>query len=278
MPRHDIAVRGARLAHNPVWDTRSDSLLWVDVPASTVHRFTPGRGDATLEVPQPVSAAIPRSRGGLVLHLAEGIALFDSSGEHRTWLVYWAREGVRGAATAADCKGRLWASTVGDDESPGGWLARVAPDGAASVVLDSVRAGNGLAWSPDQDRMYFADSATGRIDVFDFEPATGQASGRRPWCEAGGEPAGLCVDAEGCVWVALRDGAEVRRYTPKGAVDQCVPLPSQRPTGCCFGGVDLTDLYVTTSRAGLDAPGEADGALLVLPDIGTGLRGYAFAG
>src|SRR5436305_784712 len=96
-----LAIRCGQLACS----SGAHSLLWVDVPASTVHRFTPGRGDATLEVPQPVSAAIPRSRGGLVLHLAEGIALFDASGERRTWLVYWAREGVRGAAAAVDSKG-----------------------------------------------------------------------------------------------------------------------------------------------------------------------------
>ncbi|EQD87214.1 SMP-30/gluconolactonase/LRE family protein [Saccharopolyspora erythraea] len=275
----EVAVpAAARHGYAPVWDTGTDSLLWVDVPARTVHRMTVDRVDHSMEVPQAVSSARPRSRGGLVLHLAEGVALFDADGEHRVWLVYWARDGVRGGATAIDRKGRLWASTVREDESGDGWLARVTDDGAAKIALDGLAAACGVGWSPDDARMYFADSATGRVDVLDFDVAAGTATGRRPLCEVGGEPAGLCVDADGCVWVAVRDAAQIRRYTPEGELDRCVELPVRRPTDCCFGGPDLTDLYVTSARDGVSDPGDTDGAVLVVPGIGTGLRTPAFTG
>jgi sugar lactone lactonase YvrE len=278
----DIAVREpAQLGQAPTWDPGSGTLLWVDVLASVVHRFTPGGSDHSLRVPQPVSAAKPRSHGGLVLTLAEGIALFEANAERRTWLVYWARDGVRGSQTAVDSKGRLWAGTARPDETGGGWLARVAPDGAATVVLDDVAGGNGVAWSPDDDHMYFVDSPTGRIDVLDFDATSGQAIGRRVFCEitgSEGEPTGTCVDEAGCVWVVLRGGAELRRYTPEGALDRSVALPARRPTGCCFGGADLTDLYVTSARSGVETPADTDGAVLVLPGIGKGLRTPAFAG
>jgi sugar lactone lactonase YvrE len=72
--------------------------------------------------------------------------------------------------------------------------------------------------------MYYADSATGRVDVFDVDPSDGQVSGRRPLLEIelpGAVPDGLTVDAEGFLWVALWDGGRVRRYTADGSTVRC---------------------------------------------------------
>ncbi|WP_433871624.1 SMP-30/gluconolactonase/LRE family protein [Saccharopolyspora sp. CA-218241] len=272
----DIAVRAqARRGGAPTWDVRTDTVLWVDGPARSVHRFTPGRADHEMDVPQLIGAGKPRSLGGLVLHLDEGIALFESTGTNRTWLVYWAREGVTPGATAIDGKGRLWATTISPDRSDG-WLARVSGSGSATIALSGLTAVTGLDWSPDGALMYLA--VDGRLDVLDHDLATGEIAARRPLCEVGEALGGMCVDADGGIWVALREAGELRRFTPDGALDRTAALPARRPTGCCFGGEELTDLYVTTARDGVDEPGEADGALLVLPDAGTGLRPFAFAG
>lgn len=260
---------------SPVWDSGFSSLLWVDVPAKAVHRYFPGGDDHVLTVPQSVSAALPRSAGGLLLHLNEGIALFEPREEIRTWLVYWAREGVGPAATAVDGRGRLWAGTRGDSS---GWLARVEPTGSAKVMLDAQQGYDGLTWSPEEDRLYLSDSAAGHISVFGFDAELGDISEVHQRIELDSAPGGLCTDADGCLWVAMSQRPEIRRYTPDGTLDRTVVLPSQRPTGCCFGGDELTDLYVTTARDGLSAPHDCDGAVLVLPDAGQGRRTYSFAG
>ena len=79
------------------------------------------------------------------------------------------------------------------------------------------------------------------------------------------------MDAEGCVWVALWDGAAVRRYTPDGRLDRAVELPVRRPTACAFGGPGLRDLYITTARTGLASPHPLSGSLVV-PDAGRACR------
>jgi sugar lactone lactonase YvrE len=65
----------------------------------------------------------------------------------------------------------------------------------------------------------------------------------------------LTVDEEGGVWVALYGGGTVRRYTPIGELDEVIEVAAQRVTACTFGGSDLNQLFITTSREGLE-PGE----------------------
>ncbi|GAB3005386.1 SMP-30/gluconolactonase/LRE family protein [Saccharothrix stipae] len=278
----EVAVRAeAELGEAPTWDHASGTLLWVDVLGNEVHRYNPSRDDdAVFEVPQHVGAAKPRSGGGIVVNLRDGVAVIDRDGV-KTWLVYWAREGVRGNDAAVDPAGRLWAGTMRYDEDPGGWLARIEPSGDAKVVLDKVSVSNGIGWSPDATLMYYVDSAERRIDVLDYDRATGEATNRRPLAEVPrGLPDGLTVDASGAVWVALWGGAALHRYTPDGALDREIELPVGQPTAVCFGGLDFTDLYVTTARVGLsqDALSELAGSVLVIPGAGEGLPSTAFAG
>ena len=283
----EVAVRAsARVGEGATWDSASSTLLWIDVLNSEVHRHDPARGsDAVLTVPQHVGAAKPRAGGGLVLNLRDGVALADRDGDY-TWLVYWARDGVRGNDAGVDPAGRLWAGTMRYDEAPGGgWLAVVEGDGAARVAVPEVTISNGVAWDPDAALMYYVDSSTRRVDVFDYDRGSGEISARRPLCEVtgtAGVPDGICVDADGCVWVALHGGGAVRRYTPGGRVDREIAVPVPQPTSCCFGGPDLTDLYVTTAREGLSdaqlAGHELSGSVLVVPGAGQGQRTPAFTG
>ncbi|MGH3438600.1 MAG: SMP-30/gluconolactonase/LRE family protein [Sciscionella sp.] len=283
----DIALRTeATLGEGPTWDPRTATLLWLDILRGEIHRFDPSRGiDDMTEVGQHVGAAKPRTAGGLVANLVEGVALLDADGGRR-WLVYWARDGVRGNDAGVDPSGRLWAGTMRYDQAAGGgWLARVEPSGDAGTVLAEVSISNGIGWSPDGARMYYIDSPTHRIDVFDFDAAEGSATNRRPLCtvaDTDGVPDGLCVDSSGCVWVAVNGGGAVRRYTPQGALDREVRLPVSQVSACCFGGDGLGDLYATTAREGMTAQQLAEqplsGSLFVLPGAGNGIAQPLFAG
>ncbi|WP_280336610.1 SMP-30/gluconolactonase/LRE family protein [Nocardia wallacei] len=280
-PKSDVyeaVVEIAELGEGPTWDGTAGRLLWVDILGCRIHSFDPLSGvDSQLPTEQHVGAAKPCLGGGLVTNLRDGIGLYDPANNFR-WLRHNPVPGRRGNDAAVAPDGTLWAGTMRYDERPGGGtLSRIMPDGTAVLVLGDVTISNGIGWSPDGRRMYFVDTPTRRIDVFDYTAAG--ASGRRPWVtieQGAGFPDGLTVDTDGAVWVALWDGASLRRYTPKGHLDRVVPLPVPRPTACAFGGNDLSDLYVTTARTGLTAPDSLAGSLLVLPDIGHGLPQPAF--
>jgi sugar lactone lactonase YvrE len=122
-------------------------------------------------------------------------------------------------------------------------------------MVDGVTVSNGIDWSPEDDRMYYADSPTGRIDVFDWEPAAGTVSNRRPFVTLppeAGLPDGLCVDDDAHVWVALWGGGAVRRYRPDGTLEREVKLPVTKVTSCAFGGRELDELFITSARSGLN--------------------------
>ncbi|MEU3654021.1 SMP-30/gluconolactonase/LRE family protein [Streptomyces sp. NPDC032161] len=279
--RLDVAVsENAELGEGPTWDPAAGRLIWVDILAARVHTYDPVTGHRTVRTTeQHVGAAKPRAGGGLVVNLRDGIGLYDPDGAFR-WLVHDPEPGRRGNDAAVAPDGALWAGTMRYDETEiGGSLARVAPDGGVTPVLPVVACSNGIGWSPDERLMYYVDTPTRRVDVFDFDGEN--AVNRRPFAtieEGAGFPDGLTVDADGAVWVALWDGAAVRRYTPDGSLDRIVELPVRRPTACAFGGTDLRDLYISSARVGLDAPHPLSGSLLVLPDAGQGMPGTPFAG
>lgn len=279
--RAEPAVREkAELAEGPTWDTAAQRLIWVDILGSRVHTYDPATGHRTvLATEQHVGAAKPRVGGGLVVNLRDGIGRYDADGAF-TWLHRDPVPGRRGNDAAVAPDGTLWAGTMRYDEAPGGGtLTRTAADGTSTVLLHDVTISNGTAWSPDGSRVYYVDTPTRRVDVLRTDGQHILERRELATIEPGaGFPDGLTVDADGCVWVALWDGAQVRRYTPDGHLDRTIPLPVPRPTACAFGGPGLRDLYITTARVGLDRPHPLAGSVLVVPDAGQGLESPAFTG
>ncbi|MFJ2962980.1 SMP-30/gluconolactonase/LRE family protein [Streptomyces collinus] len=278
---YDVAVRAeAELGEGPTWDATAGRLLWIDILGSRMHTYDPATGRRTVRrTEQHIGAVKPRAGGGLVLNLRDGIGLLDPDDSFR-WLHHEPVPGRRANDAAIAPDGALWAGSMRYDEAPGGGtLSRVTGGGTVEAVLDDVAVSNGTGWSPDGRLMYYIDSPTRRVDVFDY--ADGRISGRRTLTvieEGAGFPDGLTVDAEGCVWVALWQGSAVRRYTPGGELDRVIELPVPLVTACAFGGPDLTDLYITTARTGLTGPPALAGSLFVVPGAGKGLAQPAFAG
>lgn len=267
-PWEVVVPAGAELGERPVWDPATGSLIWVDIHAGRLHRYRPGQGsDVVLELaadghPVAVGAAAPRQGGGFVLAAADGFRLTGADGtpEAGPLPVPGLDGGIRFNDGACDPAGRFWAGTVANDVKPGaGALYRLDPDGSITTVLEGVTESNGLGWSPDGDILYYIDSGERepRVRAFDYDPGTGRI-GWEPYdliaFPAGtAVPDGLAVDAEGCLWVAIWGGGEVRRYAPTGGLLATFPVPVSQPTCPGFGGPELSDLYLTTAWEGMDS-------------------------
>jgi sugar lactone lactonase YvrE len=248
----------AELGEGPVWDPDAAWLYFVDITRGLVHRYDPDtRTSRSHQVDAMVGAVALAAAGDLVLAVRDGFARLDpDSGRVRPIADVEADlPGQRMNDGKCDPAGRFWAGTMAIDERPGaGALYRLDPDGRVHRMLANVTISNGLDWSEDGRLMYYVDTPTGSIDIFDFDVATGAIANRRSLARVApgeGWPDGLTLDADGYLWVALWSGGAVRRYAPDGTLDRIVKVPTTYPTSCAFGGPDLGDLYITTAATAL---------------------------
>jgi sugar lactone lactonase YvrE len=256
----------AGLGECPRWSAREAALYWVDIAAHELHRFEPSTGARRVRrFDEPVGCFALRHRGGLVLALRHGFALLDDfDGELRPIGpgIEAGRADIRFNDGRADAAGRFWAGTVNLGKSAAdAALYRLQPDGAAARMAQGALTSNGLAFSPDDRTLYWADTPNHVVFAFDFELKSGVIRNRRVFHRfppGGGRPDGASVDEGGCYWVALYDGGRVARLSPEGRILQEVAVPARRVTMIGFGGLDRRTAYVTSARAGLTPAELAD--------------------
>ena len=242
-----VAAR-AELGEGQRWDAATGRLLWVDIEARLLHVFSPEtREDRAIALDNRVGVGQPMSDGRVLVALADRLAaleLDDESVETLVPLPHGPRLRVNDGA--CDPLGRFWFGSLElDFAKHAGALYRY--DGELREIVSEVTLSNGIGWSPDGTLMYYVDTLTWGVDVFDFD---GLPSDRRRFAtieRGAGAPDGLAVDDEGGVWVALYGGSAVRCYAPDGELDEVIEIPARNVTSCCFGGADGRTLFVTTA-------------------------------
>ncbi len=277
-------VTGPVAAHGegPVWAPEWPGVRWVDMLAGDVLELD--GGEVRRHHVGAVAAALrPGTGGGVVLALERGFALADGAlTAVRPLPEVWTDPGVRMNDGGCDPDGRFYCGSMAYDGTPGaGALHRLDPDGSVTTVLTGVTVSNGLAWSPDGGTAYYVDTPTGRIDAFDYTAAAGLTHRRTVVTIPAevGSPDGLTVDAEGNLWVALWGGGAVHCYTPDGEQVARAGFPVTQVTACAFGGPDLDELYVTTSRQGVEEGTQPEaGSLFRLRPGVRGLPAHRFSG
>src|SRR5688572_21470240 len=223
----------------PVWSEHWGGLRWVDMLAGDILSLEPNGNVRRRHIASIVAALRPRRSGGAVIGVERGFALESATGEVRLLDQLWSDPGIRMNEGSCDPDGRFYCGSMAyDKRAAAASLYRLDPDGHVEVVLDSITISNGLDWSPDGALAYYNDTDTNRVDVFDYDRASGM-SGRRTFVNLRNEglrPDGLTVDAEGGVWVAISNGGMVRRYLANGKFDVAVEVPTKKTTACTIGG------------------------------------------
>jgi sugar lactone lactonase YvrE len=265
----------------PVWWPGWGGLRWVDMLAGDVLSLR-DNGDVGRRHVGSVAAALgPRRSGGAVIGVERGFVLEAPDGSLTPLPELWSGDEVRMNEGGCDPDGRFYCGSMAYDQRPGGArLYRLDADLSVHVVLDAVTVSNGLDWSPDGSRVYYNDTATHRISVFDYDLESG-LTGRRIFAEIpdDGRPDGLTVDSEGGVWTAISNGGVVHRYTPHGRLDEVLEVPARKVTACTFGGERLDELFITTSREGLsEGEDPLAGSLFRASPQVVGLPAREFAG
>ena len=153
-----------------------------------------------------------------------------------------------------DARGRAYIGNFGFDmlaratPRPTG-LILVEPDGRARVVAEDLHFPNGMVITPDGGTLIVAESYAGRLSAFDIQ-ADGALAQRRVWAQLPERvgPDGICLDAEGAVWLASPVTREVLRVRAGGEVTHRVPTAGQA-TACMLGGADRRTLFILSASS-----------------------------
>ncbi|RUO32443.1 SMP-30/gluconolactonase/LRE family protein [Aliidiomarina soli] len=270
-----------RLGEGIVWHAQTETLWWTDIHGCQLHRYHwHSRRLETWTTPERLTAfsVITTDPIKMVVSFASGFAIYEPESQQVQWLARPELEtsGHRFNDGRTDRQGRFWSATmVEHDEGKQGSLYRLNANGC-SPVLEGFAIPNALCWNPEGTRMYHADTPTGVIQQYDFEPANGTPSNPRVFASVPrGEPDGATVDAQGDLWVALWGGSGVARFNPHGQLQGVLDLPVSQPTCVAFGGPDMNILFVTSATEGLTEAQKANeplaGSVLIYQTHGRGL-------
>ncbi len=270
-----LARVGAELGEGPLWRTETSEVLWVDILRGEIHALGFDGIDrlvATLD--EPVGAVALDRAGQIFAATPRG--LVDLDGRLHAAIPAEADD-LRMNDGKPDPLGRFVGGTMtlGEPRPSAGSLWSLNGQDPQKLVSGATIS-NGLAWNAASTEMYWIDTPTGRIDIFDYDAASGGAINRRTWVEIPadvGSPDGMCIDSEGGLWVALWGGSAVHRYEA-GELTAVVEIPTPLVTCPTFAGRELDRLVVTTASIELDEPRDGAGDIY-LAEVGvTGVDPY----
>ena len=245
---------GLKFTEGPVWHPDS-YLLFSDIPAATIYRLVPGAGPSPWREQSGNSNGLTLDRQGRLLACEHGnrrVSRTEADGSVAPLATQY--QGKR-LNSPNDLVVRSDGSTYFTDppygikpeqqELPWNGVFRISPSGELQLLLSDFERCNGLAFSPDESRLYIADTWRKHIRVFSVAPdgsLSGDALFADMTSDVAGGPDGMKVDVEGRLYVAGAGGIWV--YRPSGELVGVLPTP-QTPANLAFGGSDHQTLFVT---------------------------------
>jgi sugar lactone lactonase YvrE len=250
----------------PLWHPAERNIYWVDIGGFSVHRIHPLTGEhRAWRLDSEPSALAIHTHGGLVVATRAGFVHLDTASGEVTPIAPapYDTATTRFNDGRVDPAGRFWVGTIFEPRDRQAADMFCLDKGAVSLKWSGgMMNSNGLAFSPDGRVMYHADTASHRIDRYDFDAASGNASNRQTFQQFavdktsptyGGRPDGAAVDSEGAYWCAMFEGGRLMRFAADGTLLREIALPLRCPTMLAFGGDDLRTLYITSASHGRSA-------------------------
>jgi sugar lactone lactonase YvrE len=169
-----------------------------------------------------------------------------------------------------DGEGRAWVGNFGFDRHRGEeqrttCIVRVDPDGKVTKAADDLLFPNGTVITPDGRTLIVGETFAHRLTAFDIG-ADGSLANRRLWAQVEGcYPDGICLDAEGAIWVSDPFGHRLLRVFEGGRIATEIPLAPRGAYACMLGGADRRTLFVcTNSGSGPTMADKRDGRIETL--------------
>lgn len=268
---------GYHWAEGPVWNRKENCLLFSDVPANAIIKWKTGESCAQYFSPSGYTGSAPftgrepgsngltyDAAGQLVMceHGDRRVARLEKDGSKTTLADRYDGHRLNSPNDLAfKSNGDLYFTDPAyglpktfDDpqrELPFCGVYRRSKDGKVTLLTKDLQAPNGIAFSPDEKRLYVSDSAQGLWMVYDVKPDGTLGAGRvffdaKPWAKTRkGAPDGLKVDRQGNLFASGPEGIYV--FAPDGT--HLGTIETGVPTANCAWGDDGSTLYITANTA-----------------------------
>lgn len=250
----EILVKGLCFGEGPRWH---DGALWFsDMHDDTVFRVS---ADGQLSEVVKLEGDQPSGLGWLpdgrllVVSMTRRQLLVEEGGKLELLADLSDLAGYHCNDMVTDREGRSYVGNFGFDlhtgETPrNAELILVTPDGHARVVADEMAFPNGTVITPDGRTLIVGESMGRCLTAFDIAE-NGDLSGRRTWAMLEGAlPDGICLDAEGGIWVASPVSNEALRVLEGGEVTDRIKVENQA-YACMLGGDDRRTLHILTAAS-----------------------------
>lgn len=260
----------------PVWNKEGHFLVFSDIPNDEIKRWSAGGGVATFRKPSQNANGNTLDLSGRLLsceHSGRRVARLEKDGSLQTVVDSFEGKKLNSPNdVVVQSNGWIWftdpeyglknkpgSKEKADKQQAGNYVYRHDPKtGATTAVVRDFVQPNGLAFSPDEKKLYIADSGTPRhIRVFDVS-SNGVLSNGRVFCTIDqGGPDGIRVDRDGRVWSSAGDGVHV--FAADGTRLGKILVP-ESPANLCFGGDDGKTLFITARKSLYSVPVKVTGA------------------
>lgn len=255
-----VIPANVELAETPIWDTRIHRLYWTDLFSGDIHRYDPTTQQTEIyRTQQLIGSAIPcDDQNQLLCALESGLYLLDLTTGKLSFLIDPdGNDHNRYNDTRCDSKGRIFTSSVSKaygtdqyDPSMQGAFYMVDTDLKVQTITDGVQQYNGIVWNQSETRMFVIDTYHQCLLAFPYDSAIGPVGTPEvviDFTDNHGMPDGLSIDSEDNLYVCHWSG-KISVWNSRYQSVKVLDFPVEYV--CCggFGGDDLTDFYVATSK------------------------------
>ena len=250
---------GFQFTEGPVWNVKGGYLLFSDIPANRMKKWTPKDGISDFRLPSGKSNGLTFDRRGRLIaceHANRRVSRTEEDGTIVTIASHYKGKKLNSPNdVVVKADGSVYFTdppyglnpifgTFEEQELPFYGVYRVSPNGDNLSLLIDDSVPNGLVFSPDESLLYVADTEMNHICVFNVND-NGKTTNGRIFAEISGEPLapdGIKVDSEGNVYTTGKGGIWV--LNPEGRRLGIISVP-ELPANLCWGDGDWKTLYIT---------------------------------
>ncbi|MEX0283082.1 MAG: SMP-30/gluconolactonase/LRE family protein [Paracoccaceae bacterium] len=252
-----LDARACTLGEGPLWHPERQQLFWFDIPEGRMLSQTHGEQEQW-DFGECVSAAGWIDRDTLLIASETTLWRFNLTNGDKHHVVALEADNpvTRSNDGRADPWGGLWIGTMGKGmERDAGAIYRFYK-GELRQLYAPIWVPNSICFAPDHSYALFTDTPYGKVSRQTLDPDTGWPLGEPEtfidFKPEGLNPDGAVIAADGTYWVAQWGASRVAVYDRAGQFLRAFPVDAVQSSCPAFGGPDLTTLYCTSARTGLD--------------------------